>query len=107
MLHKYLITLPGIILLFSSHLRADEKEISERSFTNLYECMKSIHLDDKKYKGISSQQIVLASILQSITKDKTKIKNLGFDIDHIQIYKLVKSSCALELAEVEKLVSNK
>ena len=94
-------------LFFSSSPRADDKELAEQSFTNLYECMKNIQLDDDKYKGISSQQVLLVSVLKNITNDKTKIKDLGFDIDHSKLFKLVKSSCSSELAEVEKLSSKK
>ncbi|NQZ79700.1 MAG: hypothetical protein HRT52_01675 [Colwellia sp.] len=105
MLNKYMVVFSITISLLSSTVKADSKDVSENSFKTLLECMKTVPIDVKKYKGVGSSQIVLLSVLKNITQSSASIKDL--DIDYSEIYKLVESSCPKELNVVKKLSAQK
>jgi hypothetical protein len=100
MLNKRLVTFSITILLLSSAVKADNKQVSENSFKALLECMKTVPIDVTKFKGVGSSQVVLLSVLEEITQGNASIKDL--DVDDSKIYKLVESSCAKELEQVKK-----
>jgi hypothetical protein len=103
MLIKNLVFLWIFTLLFSNALSASEMEVAEASFKNLMNCIKTVPLDAKQYKGISSQQILFLAVVKNINNDNKPLENIDIDIDFPKLYQLVKSSCTTELEQVEKL----
>lgn len=71
--------------------------------------MKTISIDENKYKGISAQQLLLLSVLKNFTNNSDEVKTLGLnfnsDVDFDSLYKLVKSHCSNELEILKKLNS--
>ena len=59
-------------------------------------------LDVDRYKGVSSQQILLSAVIKHIRNDSEPIENI--DIDLPKLYQLVKSRCPTEWEQVKKLV---
>ena len=102
---KSLVFLSIATLLFSNAMNATEEEIVEIGFKNLMDCIKKVPLDTKQYKGIGSQQILFLAVMKNLNNDNKPIENLDIDVDFPKLYQLVKSSCPLELEQVENLVS--
>ena len=50
--------------------------------------------DVDRYKGVSSQQILLSAVIKHIRNDSEPIENI--DIDLPKLYQLVKSRCPTE-----------
>lgn len=111
MLNKYSFIFIIYTLLHSTVSTAQGDVNVETKFNELLECMKTIPIDANKYKGISSQQILLLSVLKNLTNDSNEVKALGLDnnldIDYSKMYKLVNSHCSKELAIIKKLNSQK
>jgi len=111
MLNKYSFAFVTLILLFSTVSIAQDEVKVETSFREFLECIKTIPIDAKKYQGISSQQILLLSVLKNLTNDSNEVKQLGLDgnldIDYLKLYKLVASHCPKELAIIKTLNDQK
>ena len=109
MLNNYSFVFVTLIFLFSTGLVAQDELKAETSFSELLKCMKTISIDEKKYNGISSQQILLLSVLKNFTNNSSEVKQLGLDgnqdIDYSRLYKLVSSHCPKELAILKELNS--